>query len=220
MIGSVPFPVTTGAVGAGYGVAVASTTPVVSTESYRCIAQSRGTWFVDSMFIDDTNTFAAILSALNLLRAGQMTYLTLNGIPRDVNLSGASCGAAVFLALMGITSDVLVTGFIQSFGLSNPSLTMQAVDSVDEKVRWAISHDHKIVVPFSCLDTNPLLSRLYAEKRVTSFYGMVGNCGPDVYPVGIVDSITDAAFVLAAMDPGKVALRQFMPRHQSAVLTI
>lgn len=217
MIGSVPFPVTTGSVGAGFGVAVASTTPLIEDEHYRGIAQSQGAWFVDSMFIDDTNTFAAILSALNLLRAGQVTYLTLRGIDRDVRLSGASCGAAAYLALLGITTEVLVTGFIQSFGLSNPSLTVQAVDSVDEKVKWALANDRRIIVPFSCVETNPHLSRLYSETRVTSYYGMVSNRGPDVYPVGVVDCVTDLAFVLSAMDPTKIALRQFMPSFQRAV---
>ena len=176
----------------------------------------RREYFLDARFQNNHATFAAAVSAYSLIQPPSPCYISITNIHSEVtdsehlsNLSGSSCGLALFLALLGIRTNVLVTGFI--WLTDNPSLEIHEVDSISKKMLYAQRHGMRIIVPFSCFPANRPL-----PENITTFSSMYSNRGYDLYSACAVVGLSDLAFVLNALDPS-VSLECFMPPHMTVV---
>jgi hypothetical protein len=195
---SVPFPFTSNGVGAGFGIV---TIKHVEGVEYAFIDQSSQAhsmvgWFVDVRLQRDANTFAAILSALHECCGGKTVHVSLSGVPLNFELSGASCGLAGYFAVKGVVTKVAISGYIQSFGSSAPSLPVHAVDSVDQKIMLALHSKMPLIVPSS--SDSRVLRTLEQRRQLTTYAGL--QQGNGIHTIGSVQCVCDAAFVLCAMD--------------------
>ena len=219
IIGNVRFPYTLNKEGAGFGRIIASSSAQARCQ-YISIPQGNhhGGWLIDQRLTENSDTFSSILSALNAKWGGKEVFVSL--VFEDgsrLRLGGASCGLAAFLALFGIKTEVVVTGYVQSFGIPAADIPIYAVDSVDEKIEFAQLHNELLIVPAT--SDSLILQQMIRQQLVTTVNGMVYNQGPDVFTLGAVKSFTDLAFVLCAMDSaigGSLKVKDFFPRHEKA----
>lgn len=232
---SVPFPYTINGTGAGIGTIKSSSSPIPgvnyvvipSTGSMvRDMQQPQTSWCIDDRVMENSNTVLTMISSLNSWTSEPQIYLTLYVTdtatrttsvgPPDFKIHGASCGIAALLAVMGITTNVAVTGYVQSFGQSNsPALPLLPVDCVVQKVKWAVRNGVMIIIPYSDVLRDPVLRQWYESANVTTYANMMHSNGFDVFSVGVADSLADLGMVLCAMDES-VDIRLFMPAHKRA----
>jgi len=210
---SVPFPYTTNGVGAGFGRIVVSRSALRNV-TYVGIPQARtgDDWSFDARLERDKNTFVAIMSALNSLHAGKTIFVSMTDVPLDFSLSGASCGLAAYLAILGVVTDVAVTGYVVTFGECSASMQVQAIDQVDAKIAYAQRVGRKLIVPTKC--ESSLLRDALARNIITTYFDLAYGM---VFDIGAVDSVADLAFVLHAMDR-TVAIDLFMPKRLSEMV--
>lgn len=208
---SVPFPFTRNGVGSGFGRIEATDDPLYDARAYTAVPQASGhAWFIDNRLQQDASTALTIVSALQASRAGQTVYVSLTDVKPDIRLGGASCGLAAAVAIMtGVTTDVLITGYIQSFGdgVSTDILVLD-VDDVDAKIEYCLRSGHAIIVP-STSDSR-LLEHMIHERTVTTVENLWELTGRNVFVVGAAHTFAGLGIVLHAMDPS-VDLNAFAP---------
>lgn len=219
---SVPFPYTVDKRGAGIARLVVSDHPVHSDNDYVQISPTQVhhqpvvMWFLDARLDVDSNTFAAMLSAFNTSAYPmRRVYLSMTDVPANFRLAGASCGLAAFLALLGVTTDIVVTGFIVSFANGSPSIEIEPVDETPSKIDYCLRNRRRIIVPAICMKGNPKILSLFESGAATTYQSLFIRRNPPT-SVGLVDSVADLAFVLTSMDPS-VDLHVFAPHRHPGV---
>jgi hypothetical protein len=210
---SVPFPFTSHGTGVGFGRIVVSNAALNGIEYVGVPQGSVGSeadhsWYVDSRLTASSDTFPAVLSALNMLAAGKLVYLSITHVERNFSVTGASLGLATFLSLLGIRTDVCVTGFVQSLGQGSVGIDIQEVDDIDAKIRFCRDNNISLIVPSKSKST--LLSSLMHHHELLTYSlilsGLVNRKKPPT--IGVAETIGDLAFVLTTMD-SRVRLSQF-----------
>lgn len=216
---SVKFPYTSTDGGGGFGRIVAGegAGPTVPGVTWNAIDQQLGSiWTIDERLMADSNTAPCILSALAQKFAGRPAYVYLageNGPWSIDSLHGASCGLAAFLAILGVETDVAVTGYVQAIGVGRSDIPIEPVDSVDRKIAIAMGRRQRLIVPEANLQKkwgNVQLNELARMNNLTTYSFMTAYDGPDVFPIGMAGSVPALGYVLNAMDP-TVDLKLFKP---------
>ena len=193
MIGRVPFPYTVNGAGAGVAHIVVSSEPVMAPERYMHVEQATDQdWFIVDTLYRDASTSLSVTSALNLLRRGRKTFVSTE---LD-SVGGASLGLATVLAMSGITTKVVCTGYVQGFGVESPDMHVDPIDCVDEKIAWCVQNGKKIVVPLAC--RSPSILRMLRDGSCVTFSTVFGHRHVES-SVGVVDSVPAAIFVVREM---------------------
>lgn len=219
---SVPFPYTRNGTGAGIGMI--TTTRGINIKYRQMNTTATRFIDVDDRLCLDGDTMAAMISSLSACPLCPLpdnsSCISIADVPVDFSIRGASCGAAIFLALLGVRTNVVVTGYFVGIGTPSPNYPLCAVDCTDAKITYVLSQRRKIIVPFTpdpdAEYYSQLLASLLENRQVTTYAQLIQSPGQS-YNLGTAMGLADLAQVLKAMDTN-VDVTRFDPQVRKVSL--
>lgn len=163
-----------------------------------------GVWNLDRVFKGDVNTCTSVTAALQGTDAVIGCYISTD-VHSSVNLSGASLGLAVTMAVMGISvgsrAPVVFTGWMSSFGDDSSERYVGPVDSVMCKVNWCQTNEHALFIPLLSVKRDPALAETYRAKQFYDYAKFMKHVPFSLrtYRAIVVDNVAEAQVMAMAL---------------------
>jgi len=152
---------------------------------------------VDTILMQNVDTYSAVLSALNAVHVVNGAFITTS-FGKEGKLSGASLGLALTLALLRDPklNNVCCTGFITSFSNSDND-TIMPIDYVVHKIMACQKNGRLLMIPKANVEQDPELKRRYFNGDIYTFANYMRRQMPAVsdYMAIAVDNVAEAILI-------------------------